>query len=43
MALDISMIIQTIRVDPSGAVQVDAEHPSRTRKVAGFVPSRFTM
>jgi len=23
------------RLDPSGAVQVDAEHPSRNRKVAG--------
>jgi hypothetical protein len=23
------------RLDPSGAVQIDAEHPSRNRKVAG--------
>jgi len=27
------------RLDPSGAVQVDAEHPSRNRKVEGSNPS----
>jgi hypothetical protein len=27
------------RPDPSGAVQVDAEHPSRNRKVEGSNPS----
>jgi hypothetical protein len=52
----IPMIIQTIRLDPSGAVwtdgpsnvsrldpsgadQIDAEHPSRNRKVEGSNPS----
>jgi hypothetical protein len=34
-ALIIPLIIQTILLDPSGAVQIDAEHPSRNRKVAG--------
>ena len=50
------MIIQTIRLDPSGAfwtdpasnvssldlsraVQVDAEHPARNRKIEGSNPS----
>ena len=27
------------RLDPSGAVQIDAEHPSRNRKVAGSNPA----
>jgi hypothetical protein len=27
------------RLDPSGAVQIDAEHPSRNRKVEGSSPS----
>src|SRR5918996_931528 len=27
------------RLDPSGAVQVDAEHPARSRKVEGSNPS----
>jgi hypothetical protein len=27
------------RLDPSGAVQVDAEHPSRNRKVVGSNPT----
>jgi len=26
-------------LDPSGAVQIDAEHPSRNRKVVGSNPS----
>jgi hypothetical protein len=26
------------RLDPSGAVQIDAEHPTRNRKVAGSNP-----
>jgi hypothetical protein len=26
-------------LDPSGAVQIDAEHPSRNRKVEGLNPS----
>jgi hypothetical protein len=55
-ALIIHLIIQTIRLDPSGAVwtddaahvsrldpsgadQIDAEHPSRNRKVEGSSPS----
>jgi hypothetical protein len=33
--LIIRLIIQTILLYPSGAVQVDAEHPSRNRKVDG--------
>jgi hypothetical protein len=33
------MIIQTILLDPSGAVQVDAEHPRRNRKVVGSNPT----
>jgi hypothetical protein len=54
--LIIPMIIQTIRLDPSGsvwtdeasnvssldpsgAIQIDAEHPSRNRKVEGSNPS----
>ncbi len=32
-ALIIRLIIQTILLYPSGAGQVDAEHPSRNRKV----------
>jgi hypothetical protein len=39
MPLIIPMIIQTIRLDPSGAVQIDAEHPSRNRKVVGSNPT----
>jgi len=35
------MIIQTIGLDPSGAVQADAEHPTRNRKVAGRIRSRL--
>jgi hypothetical protein len=27
------------RLDPSGAVQIDAEHPTRNRKVEGSSPS----
>jgi hypothetical protein len=27
------------RLDPSGAVQIDAEHPSRSRKVVGSNPT----
>jgi hypothetical protein len=27
------------RLDPSGAVQVDAEHPTRNRKVSGSIPT----
>jgi hypothetical protein len=27
------------RLDPSGAVQIDAEHPSRNRKVVGSNPT----
>jgi hypothetical protein len=27
------------RLDPSGAVQVDAEHPTRNRKVVGSNPT----
>src|SRR5918999_940260 len=55
-ALIIPMIIQTIRLDPSGAVwtdeasnvsrldpsgadQIDAEHPTRNRKVVGSNPT----
>jgi hypothetical protein len=55
-ALIIPMIIQTIlldptgavwtdeapnvsRLDPSGADQIDAEHPSRNRKVVGSNPT----
>jgi hypothetical protein len=58
--LIIPMIIQTIILDPSGAVwtdepsnvsrldrsgavQIDAEHPSRNRKVAGLEPLHFWM
>ena len=32
MPLIIRLIIQTILLYPSGAVQIDAEHPSRNRK-----------
>ena len=39
--LIIPMIIQTILLDPSGAVQVDAEHPSRNRKVEGSTSNRL--
>jgi hypothetical protein len=39
MPLIIPMIIQTIRRYPSGADQIDAEHPSRTRKVVGSNPT----
>ena len=28
------------RLDPSGAVQIDAEHPSRNRKVVGSMMSQ---
>jgi hypothetical protein len=28
------------RLDPSGAVQIDAEHPTRNRKVVGSMMSR---
>jgi hypothetical protein len=28
------------RLDPSGAIQIDAEHPSRNRKVEGLNPPR---
>jgi hypothetical protein len=31
------------RPDPSGAIQTDAEHLSRNRKVAGSNPSRRTI
>jgi hypothetical protein len=27
------------RLDPSGAIQIDAEHPSRNRKVVGSNPT----
>jgi len=27
------------RPDPSGAIQIDAEHPTRNRKVEGSIPS----
>jgi hypothetical protein len=37
--LIIRLIIQTILLYPSGAVQVDAEHPSRNRKVIGSNPT----
>jgi hypothetical protein len=30
------------RLDPSGAVEVDAEHPSRNRKVVGSNPTSGT-
>jgi hypothetical protein len=33
------MIIQTIFLYPSGADQIDAEHPTRNRKVEGSNPS----
>ena len=38
-ALIISLIIQTIGLDPSGAVQADAKHPTRNRKVVGSNPT----
>ena len=37
--LTIGLIIQTILLDPSGADQTDAEHPSRNRKVVGSNPT----
>jgi hypothetical protein len=30
-------------LDPSGADQVDAEHPTRNRKATAFSPARFAM
>jgi len=35
--LIIRLIIQTILLYPSGAVKIDAEHPSRNRKVVDFL------
>jgi hypothetical protein len=39
MTLDRPMIIQTILVDPSGAVQADAEHPAGLRRLAAVILS----
>jgi hypothetical protein len=39
MPLIIRLIIQTIGLAPSEAVQVDAEHPARNRKVVGSNPT----
>jgi hypothetical protein len=30
------------RPDPSGAIQIDAEHPSRNRKVVGSMMSQLS-